>query len=180
MDASYPNKFGDTFTGRVDCRVPRLDDLLGSFQTQPNHHIVIQIKAATDSQLEEIVDKVMSYNMLDRVYFFAKIPMINYIKKYNQSCLTYNDGMPTMDSYQPFLDNAIQHHHLAVSITLLNSSYEDLAAMINHIKKSGIKVHGSYLAGNYGARTKILLDLEIDFILTDDPLAVRRVVREKS
>ncbi|WP_440896231.1 glycerophosphodiester phosphodiesterase [Amphibacillus sp. Q70] len=162
-------------------RVPTLDQVLVEFKGK-NIKLVLQLYFTGASRLQnirDVIDKVVTKNMINQVYIFAPPDDINEVKSYDNRFYTLNSGMATINTYQTILDNAIANNHNAVSISS-NANDADLNTMITAIKNAGKEVHVSYLTSNYESRVQRFIDFGADYILGNDPLIMQNYVNSIS
>lgn len=161
------------FAGRDDTRVPTLDEFLLAFKKEPIT-LVLQIKLGQTEDIEAIVDKVVSLDMIGQCHFFGSLGAINHIKKYNPGCFTMNDGRPTSSDFEKVLRNAIEHGHNTVSV----HAYEVTREMVDAVHSAGKLVHASYLAGDYEKQMRILVNMGVDIILGNNVAAMVDVKKQ--
>jgi glycerophosphoryl diester phosphodiesterase len=164
------------FTGRYDCKVPGLSEVLDAFQYKP---IFIQLHFAvvlTNADMYAIINNIIDRGILYQVIFSASIVQINTIKAYAKDALTCNDGMPYIATYNTALQNAITNGHFAVSINGVDETDANLQTMINAIHAAGKKAHISYVSADYATKIGKLISYGADMILGNNPIAMKAVM----
>ena len=167
--------FSSYFQGRSDCKVPRLVDVLDEFR---GLDVTLVIHTAWDFVgITDVIDLVTARGMRAQVQIFSGIDVINPAKLYDPTIFTMNAGMPGINDYQTYLDNAVLNGHDAVSIHA-GSSDEDLATMAQAIQGAGKLVHLSYLAQTYGDRINKFISLGCDYVLSNNPELMENYVQD--
>jgi|GEM_PF-1690965 len=166
LDASYRTRFGAAFAGHPECGVPSLETLLDTFGDRQTV-LVLHLKALTAADWLPLVELVRQHGMIQRCHFFGPLAAIDTIKLHQPDCFTLNDGMPGLDRYREALENAVVRGHDAVSVSALLPE-ADLRRMVADIHAAGKAAHASYLSADYDARTQMLIDAGVDFVLGND------------
>lgn len=169
--------FGSQFGGREDTKIPTLEEFLNEYRYK---NVTLALHLYVDTQyVPNIVDMVVARGMLNKVHFFGNPDQINAAKMYNANVFSYNGGMPTIDNYDFFLNNALEYGHDAVSINA-NVNETDLYTMIEDIKANNLKVHASYLSTNYNTLMQRHNEAGTDFILGNNPEVMQSFVNNYS
>jgi glycerophosphoryl diester phosphodiesterase len=175
LEAASKHRFGQTFAGRTDCRLPSLGMLLDRFARRPVI-IVLHLKGLAVPDLDALLNEVDRRGMTGQCHFFGPLSAINHIKRCSPTCFTLNDGMPGPGEYERALNEAVKGGHDCVSIDACCSEAE-VESMADSIHAAGKLVHGSYLSGDYERSTQCLIDAGADFILGNDVGAMLAVLR---
>ncbi|NMB42551.1 MAG: hypothetical protein GX995_00295 [Clostridiales bacterium] len=168
---------GSEFADREDTKVPLLYDVLDYFNGE-NIILVLHLYISS-SQSEVLVDNVSSRGMINQVHFFQTQSVVNHIESYNPDAFTQSGGMTTIDTYENYLQNAIDNNIDAVSVNA-NETASNLEIMIKDSHRAGKYVQASYLSNNYYSRVKLLASLGIDFILGNDVEAMVNALNDRS
>ena len=160
---------GSEFANREDCKVPSLDYFLTEY-TGIDVELILHTKVSDIADIEAIVDLVVAKGILSKVIFSS--PYINIIKNYNANAVTQNDGMPTISTYDSFLQNAVTNGHEAVSINA-GESQSNLQTMVNAIHAEGKLAHASYLSTDYVSGMQKMIDVGMDYVLGNNVEAMK-------
>lgn len=116
LDASYKEKFGDTYAG-MNVKVPTLEELLIMCSEKcPNLILGVEIKEYTEENVDLTVALLKKYGFFDNCYFYAfNARIIKYIKeKYNGRTMGYPDFQ--MGEYFPGAYDYYDEIGLALSV----------------------------------------------------------------
>ena len=114
--------------------------------------------------------------MMEQIHIFGDIPSINATKEYYPPIYTVNSGMPGINDYQAYLDNAIQYNHNSVSVSNYTSD-TNLKIMVENIHRAGKGVHVSYIFGNYETELQRFIKAGVDYVLGNNPKIMQDYVK---
>ena len=168
LNASYPAKFGDKYTGfGKDVEVPTLEELLiYCKENYPNIKLGVEIKEYTEENCDLTVALLKKYGFFDTCYFYAfNGRIIKYLKaKYNGRTMGYPDfqmGEFDMDTY-------LQYEEIGLSMNIVKSEILPI-----YIKK-GLPMH-MFCADNE-RDVRLCIDRGADLITANDPIPLMKVL----
>lgn len=158
---------GTEFASRADTKIPRLDEVILEFKGKPIILFLHMRLYSIDAYLE-LANLMKSEEMLGQVVFFGYMGSIATLKQVDEKCFIMNDGFAVHSDFENTLQQAISEGWNAMSIYNLAITKE----MVEEIKSNGILTNVSYLSGDYVNETERMIDIGVDFILTNDPIAM--------
>lgn len=158
---------GAEFAGLEDTKIPALDEVIQEFKGKPII-LYLHMKLYGLETYAALANLMKSHGMLDQVVFFGYMGSIATLKQVDEKCFIMNDGFAVHTDFENTLNQAIEENWDAMSIAIEGITKE----MVQQIQSHGILTNVSYLHSNYVSETERMLNVGVDFILTNSSLTM--------
>lgn len=152
------------FANRQDTKIPTLQQVLSNFRARPVYLVIHTYLPLYD--ILTIIDMIESENMINQCILFADKSTLDDAKNHNPSIKTMNDDLFTHSNYASILQQAVTDgwHSISWNYAFITQP------MVSDFHANGKAIHASFLSGNYIDNMQSLIDLNVDYILGNNPL----------